>query len=132
MSVAKWHTLGGDRILNILLGELPVDGVICMGLYTNPTELPVDAVMADIDEVSGAGYVRKTLARGHWVITGGEAVYAIQTFLAQGDWGNVGGYFLVNYDIPEDEILLATEHFTVALPIEDTKGVKITPRITVA
>ena len=132
MSVAKWHDLGGNRILNILLGATAVDGLISLGLYLNPTELAVDAVMSDIDEVSGAGYVRKYLARGHWVVTGMEAVYAIQTFLAQGDWGDVGGYFLVNWAAPEDEILLATEHFTVALPVVDTKGVKITPRITVA
>ena len=132
MSVAKWHNLGGNRILNILFGATAVDGLISLGLYLNPTELTASAVMSDIDEVYGAGYVRKSLARGSWVITDMEAVYAIQTFLASGDWGNVGGYFLVNWAAPADEILLATEHFTVALPIVDTKGVKITPRITVA
>ena len=132
MSVAKWHNLGGNRILNILFRATAVDGLISLGLYLNPTELTASAVMSDIDEVSGAGYVRKSLARGHWVITGKEAVYAIQTFLASGDWGNVGGYFLVNWAVGADGILLATEHFTVALPVVDTKGVKITPKITVA
>jgi len=133
MPVAKWHNLGENRVLNILLGATPVDGALYLGLYTNPTELAETAILSDINEVSSvSGYARKTLTRGSWVITGDAAVYAIQTFLAQGgDWGNVTGYFIAT-SLDDSGVLLATEHFDVALPIVDTKGVKIESQITVA
>ncbi len=132
MSVAKWHDGGENRVLNILLGALPVDGALYLGLYKNPTELGESAVLGDLTEVSGAGYARKTLTRGSWVIVGDAATYAIQTFLAQGgDWGNVTGYFIATSASGTSGVLLATEHFDAAMNIVAGKGIKIEPRITV-
>ena len=132
MPVAKWHDGGENRVLNILLGATPVDGALYLGLYKNATELGESAVLSDLTEVSGLGYARKALTRGGWVIVDSMASYEIQAFLAQGgDWGNVTGYFLTT-SLDGSGVLLATEHFDVALNIVDGKGIKIESRITAA
>lgn len=131
MSVAKFMDEGENRVLNILLGATPVQGVLYLGLYRNPTELGEDEGLSDIEEPSGSGYARKILTRGIWTITGDVATYEIQTFLATGgDWGNIWGYFIAT-SADNTGKLLATEHLDTFLNIVDGRGVKISPKITV-
>jgi hypothetical protein len=131
MPVAKLMDEGENRLLNIILGATPVDGVLYLGLYKNPSELEETAKLTDLTEPSGSGYGRKIMIRGSWTITNDHATYTPQTFLAQGgDWGNVTGYFIAT-SVDNNGKLLATEHFDVALNLVDGKGVKIQPKITV-
>jgi len=131
MSVAKWMDEGENRVLNILLGTTPVDGVLYLGLYRNPTELSEAEKLTDIDEPSGSGYARKILTRGMWTIAGDVATYEMQTFLAAGgDWGNIWGYFIAT-SLDNSGKLLATEHLNALLNIGDGRGIKIIPKITV-
>jgi hypothetical protein len=131
VSIAKWMDEGENRVLNILLGTTPVDGVLYLGLYRNPTELGEDEGLSDIEEPSGSGYARKILTRGMWTIAGDVATYDIQTFLAAGgDWGNIWGYFIAT-SLDNTGKLMATEHLNALLNIEDGRGIKIVPQITV-
>ena len=123
---------GEHRIANILLGTQPVDGALYLGLYDDVSEPAEDATISSLSEISGYGYVRKTLTRGSWVITNDEAEYAEQTLLASGgDWGNVTGYFIATSTDGSGK-LMAIEHFDTARYIEDTKGLKITPKMTIS
>lgn len=122
---------GEHRIADILLGTQPVDGALYLGLYNDVSEPEEDATIASLSEITGSGYARKTLTRGAWVITGDCAEYAEQTLLASGDWGNVTGYFIAT-STDDSGKLIAIEHFDTAREVEDTKGLKITPKITIS
>jgi hypothetical protein len=131
MSTAKWMDEGENRVLNILLGATPVDGVLYLGLYRNPTELSEEADLNDLDEPSGGGYGRIALTRGQWTIIGDEATYETQTFLAiGGDWGEIWGYFLATSRDNSGK-LLAAEHLDALMNVVDGKGIKVAPKITV-
>lgn len=133
MSVAKWMDEGETRVLQILLGSQPVDGAYYLGLYKNSAEPAESATLSDLTEVSGYGYTRKTLTRGSWTISGDQATFAEQTFLAQGgDWGNIYGYFICTALTGTSGKLMAIEHFDAPYNIVDGKGIKIVPKITIA
>lgn len=122
---------GEHRIADILYGTQAVDGELYLGIYKDAAEPGEDATIASLTEVSGNGYARKTLTRSLWTITGGEAEYAEQIFLAVGgDWGDCYGYFIAS-STDDSGDLIAIEQFSYAMPIEDTKGIKITPKLTV-
>lgn len=122
---------GENRIADILFGAQAVDGELYLGIYKDAAEPGEDATIASLTEVSGFGYARKTLTRGSWTITGSEAEYAEQIFLASGgNWGNTYGYFIATSSDDSGK-LIAIEQFASARYIEDTKGLKITPKMTV-
>jgi hypothetical protein len=122
---------GEHRIADILFGTQAVDGELYLGIYKDAVEPAEDATIASLNEVSGFGYARKTLTRGTWVITDDEAEYAEQTFLASGgDWGDTYGYFIATSSDDSGK-LMSIEQFASARPIEDGKGLKITPKMTV-
>jgi len=133
MSVAKWMDEGETRVLQILFGSLAVDGAYYLGLYKNSAEPDENITVADLTEISGYGYARKSLARGSWTISGNQATYAEQTFLAQGgDWGNIYGYFITTTLTGTGGKLVAIEHFGTPFNIVDGKGIKIIPQITIS
>lgn len=122
---------GEYRIADILFGSQAVDGTLYLGIYKDITEPGEDATIVSLTEVSGNGYARKTLTRGSWVITGDYAEYAEQTFLASGgDWGNTYGYFIATSSDDSGK-LMAIEHFDAVKEINDSKGLKITPKMTI-
>jgi len=132
MSVARWMDEGETRVLQILLGSLAVDGAYYLGLYKNSALPNENSTVADLIEVSGYGYARKTLTRGSWTITGNKATYEEQTFLAQGgDWGTIYGYFITTTLTGTGGKLIAIEHFDVPFNIVNGKGIKIIPQITI-
>ena len=127
---SKWMDEGENRVAEMLFGSQPVYGVLYLGLYKNTVEPPETYGISNLTEVTGTGYARKALARGSWVITGGLAEYAQQTFSASSTWGNVYGYFLATTNDGAAK-LLAIEHFDAPYSIESGKGVKITPKVQV-
>lgn len=128
MSVAKLVDEGENRILNMLLGSLAVDGAWYLGLYKNVTEPAEDITLAGFTEPSGFGYARKTLTKGSWTIVADLASYAQQTFLASGgDWGNITGYFIATTSNNSGKVI-AICHFTEALAVLNTKGIKVAPK----
>lgn len=123
---------GEYRIADILFGTQAVDGELYLGIYKDSSEPGEDATIASLNEVSGFGYARKTLTRGSWVLTGDAAEYAEQVFLASGGgWGDTYGYFIAT-SIDDTGKLIAIEQFDAARDIEDGKGLKITPKMTVS
>lgn len=122
---------GEHRIADILFGTQAVDGELYLGIYKNSSEPAEDATLASLSEVSGYDYARKTLTRGSWVLTGGIAEYAEQIFLASGgNWGNTYGYFIASSSDDSGD-LIAIEQFDYVRYVEDGKGLKITPKMTV-
>jgi hypothetical protein len=133
MGTPIWCDEGENRVLNILLGNTPVDGALYLGLYTNIAQPAEDDVVADMSEPSGYGYARKILTRGSWTIVGDAATYAEQTFLASGGgWGNIYGYFITTTASGTGGKLMAVEHLGSPLSVLDGKGIKITPKIKCA
>lgn len=129
---AKVVDEGEARIADILFGTQAVDGELYLGIYKDSSEPAEDATIASLNEVSGFDYARKTLTRGSWSLTGGEAEYAEQTFLASGGgWGITYGYFIATSSDDSGK-LIAVEQFSVGRDIEDGKGLKITPKFTVS
>lgn len=129
MAVAKWVDEGENRVLNVLLGNIAVDGAWYLGLYKNLTEPGENITLADLIEPSGFGYSRKTLTRGSWVINANLATFTQQTFLASGgDWGYITGYFLATTPNNTGK-LIAICHFSEALQVLNGKGIKVVPKI---
>ena len=135
MGTPIWCDEGENRVLNILLGDTPVDGAYYLGLYKNVVQPTESARLADLIEPSGFGYTRKPLARGlaNWTISGDEASYSEQTFLAQGgDWGDIYGYFITTAMTGTGGKLMGLEHLGSAFPVLNGKGIKVTPKIKCA
>ena len=130
--MAKFVDEGENRVLNILLGAQAVDTNLYLGLYKNASEPLETANLAAITEVSGAGYARKTLARGSWTIAASVAEFAKQTFGAAEDaWGNVTGYFIAT-SADNSGKLLVVESFTDAVPIGIGSTIGIVAKLTAA
>jgi hypothetical protein len=132
MGTPIWCDEGENRVLNILLGDTPVDGAWYLGLYKNSVEPGEDAKVSDLTEPSGFGYARKPLSRGlaNWTITADEATYPEQTLLAQGgDWGNIYGYFITTTLTGTGGKLMGLEHLGSAYSVLDGKGIKIIPKL---
>lgn len=131
--MAKLVDEGENRILDILLGGTAVDGTLYLGLYTDVTEPAETDGLANLTEVSGTGYARKSLTRGSWDVTADLASYAQQTFEAGGEWGDVTGYF-IGTSSDNTGKLLFVEHFTNGpYPIyNDGDQIKVTPKVRAA
>lgn len=131
--MAKLVDEGENRILDILFGATAVDGTLYLGLYTDETEPAETAGLADLTEVSGDDYARKSLSRGSWDVTADLASYAQQTFEAGGEWGDVTGYF-IGTSSDNTGKLLFVEHFTNGpYPIyNDGDQIKVTPKVRAA
>lgn len=122
---------GRNRIANILLGNLTADVYWYVGLYKNDTEPPDDASLANIIEISGSDYTRKSLPKGSWTIVDDIATFAEQTFLAGNLlWGAVTGYFIAS-SVDFAGKLIAVEHFTNPFFIEANKGIKFIPKVKI-
>jgi hypothetical protein len=135
MATPIWCDEGENRVLNILLGDTPVDGALYLGLYKNSVQPGETARVSDLTEPSGFGYARKALSRGlaNWNIAADTASYAEQTFLAQGgDWGDIYGYFITTSLTGTGGKLMGLEHLGSAFPVLDGKGIKVTPKIKCA
>ena len=135
--MAKWADQGENRVVDILFGSQAVDANTYLGIYSDSSEPGETATLpggaTPITEISGAGYARKTLARGSWTITGDYAQYAQQTFTASGgSWSNCYGYFIATTSDNTGK-LLCVEHFTGGpFNVPDGGAIKITPKITCA
>lgn len=131
--MAKLVNEGENRFLNILLGSTAVDANLYMGLYTNGSEPAETAALADISEVAGTGYARKTLARGSWSITADTASFAEQSFGPAGaSWGNVTGYFIATSSDNTGKLLFVESFSDGAYPIGTGSSIAITPSVTAA
>ena len=135
--MAKWVDAGESETLDVLFVAASPWTNTYLGMYTDAAEPGENAGLPTqgnpITEVSGAGYVRKTLARGTWVRTGDYVQYAQQTFTATGgSWSNVYGYFIATSPDNTGK-LLCVEHFTGGpFNVPDGGSIKITPKITCA
>jgi hypothetical protein len=135
--MAKWVDQGEQDTLEVLFVATSPWTNTYLGMYTDSTEPGETATLpggaAPITEVSGAGYSRKTLARGTWSRTGDYVQYAQQTFTASGgSWSNVYGYFIAT-TLDNTGKLLCVEHFTGGpFNVPDGGSIKITPKITCA
>lgn len=130
--MAKWVNEGAIRVLQILFGSQAVDGTLYLGLYTDASEPGETATIASLTEVSGAGYARKSLARGSWSIANDIATYAAQTFAASGAWGAVTGYFIATTNDDSGK-LLAVESFSEgSFNMVNGSSLQLTPKITAA
>lgn len=107
------------------------DANLELGIFTNVS--PTKALThAAITEPSGTGYARITLTDASWVVSGGAASYAQQTFTAGGAWtGAVQGYFICSKSAGGTKRLLYVEKDGLA-PIAMGAGdtYKVTPGIT--
>ncbi len=135
--MAKWVDQGESETLDVLFVATAVWGNTYLGMYTDAAEPGETATLpggaTPITEVSGAGYARKTLARGSWSRTGDYVTFAQQTFTASGgSWSNVYGYFIATTSDNTGK-LLCVEHFTGGpFNVPDGGSIKITPKITCA
>jgi len=90
----------GDQLVgNLLYKNADVDRGTSLELllFTAPTTLTKSMVLADLTEVTGYGYARKTLVDGSWTVNAdGTVSYAQQTFTPSGgSWSNVQGYAII-------------------------------------
>lgn len=130
--MAKFVDEGENRVLNILFGAQAVDANLYLGLYKNETEPSETANLASLTEVTGAGYARKTLARGSWTIVASLAEFAKQTFgAAEESWGDVTGYFIATSSDNSGKLLFV-ESFTGAGNIGTGSTIGIVARLTAA
>lgn len=130
--MSKWVDEGENRILNILFGSQAVDGAVYLGLYTNSTEPGETATLNTITEVNGAGYGRKTLARGSWSITADLASFAEQTFTASGAWGQVTGYFISTSSDNSGKLLGVSSFAEGSFNMVSGSVLKFSPKIRAA
>lgn len=135
--MAKWVDAGENDVVNILFAATSPWTNTYLGIYSDAVEPGENAGLPTqgnpITEISGAGYSRKTLARGSWTITGDYAQYTQQTFTASGgSWSNCYGYFIATSSDNTGK-LLCVEHFTGGpFNVPDGGSIKITPKITCA
>lgn len=130
--MAKFVDEGENRVLNILLGAQAVDANLYLGLYKNASEPLETATLASLTEVTGAGYARKTLARGSWTITNSIASFAKQTFgAAEESWGTVTGYFIATSSDGTGK-LLVVESFAEGVPVSTGSTIGIVANLTAA
>lgn len=85
-------------VLNFVLAAADLK----LKLFSNNYTPGETSVVGSFTEVTGGGYVAKTLSVGNWTITSGDpstAAYPAQTFSftgAIGGSGNVYGYYITN------------------------------------
>jgi hypothetical protein len=130
--MAKWVNEGENRVANQLFGATAVDSALYFGLYTDVTEPGETATLSSITEVDGAGYERKTLARGSWTIADAIASYAEQTFSASGSWGAVTGSFIATSSDNSGKLLAVQNFAEGSFNMVNGSTLKQTPKITVA
>lgn len=124
----KWMDEGENWAADVLTNKQD----LYLGLYKDSSEPAELSSLGDLTEVSGYGYARITLDKDSWTVTDDYATYGQQVFLADGgDWGNIYGYFIAT-SVDDSGKLLAIEHFSSAKYVEDGKGLKITPKLTIA
>ena len=121
-----------NQTAKVVFGSTTPDANFYMGLYTNGSEPLESATLANITEVTGTSYARKTLPRGDWTVTASIASFAEQTFTAGSDWGNVTGFFIATSS-NNSGLLCFVESFSGgAYNITNGTSLKITPKIAVA
>ena len=126
----QWQNEGINRILNILFGAQAVDTTLYLGLHLNAAQPAVTAVLADLTEPSGHGYARLPLTRNAWVVSGNQASYAAQTFMASGgDFGLIYGSFICTSLTGTGGILLNLDYLYSPIYIATGKGIQIVPTI---
>lgn len=130
--MSKWVNEGENRVANILFGSTAVDGTLYLGLYKNATEPAETATLADMEEVDGAGYERKSLDRGSWTVVADLATYAEQTFTASGIWGAVTGYFIGTTANDSGQLLCVQSFAEGSFNMVANSSLKFTPKIRVA
>lgn len=119
-------------LLTDILGES-----FTLKLYSNNITPSGADTAASYTEVSGGGYLAKTLTSANWIITSGDpavALYnAVQDFNFTGTTtapGTIYGYFIIRVS---DSTLVYAERFPPAnVPLTPVNGslVRLTPRIT--
>lgn len=106
-----------------------------MLLYAGPSSLTAGMVLADLTEVSGFGYARKTLAAGTWSITSsGVVTYPQQTFTPNGgSWSGANaprGYAIVTTEATP-RILHIEEGPNAPYDVADGQPYNVNPSSTV-
>lgn len=128
--MALMATVGKNEMLNKLVNQ-----VLTLKLFSNNVTPALGDTAATFTEISGGGYVSKTLAFASWVVASGIATYnAAQDFNFTGATaapGTAYGYFIIN----ASGTLIAAERFAAGvLPFSPVNGslIRVTPKITVS
>jgi hypothetical protein len=95
-------SVGGVRALELLVGQAAPDN-LTLHLFANDVKPSFGDTLETYEEVSGGGYVAKTLDGNTWLISGGSptiAEYPPQEFLfsAPPERITIYGYFIVQGD----------------------------------
>lgn len=130
--MAKLVSEGENRIANVLFASQTLDSVYYLGLYTNGSEPAETAGLADIVELTGGDYSRKTLTRGSFSVSGSIATYAQQAFTANGgDWSGITGYFIGNSADNSGQLMWVESFSEGTFNINDGSTLNIIPNIEV-
>ena len=98
-------------------------------LYSNDVDPETSTTASQFTEVSGEGYVVKTLESSDWSVAAGVATTTPQTWQFTGAAGVVYGYYLVGATSGN---LLAAEKFENGPYTVSVSGDKITVSITIS
>jgi len=98
-------------------------------LYSNDVDPETSTTASQFTEVSGEGYVVKTLESSDWSVAAGVATTTPQTWQFTGAAGAVYGYYLVGATSGN---LLAAEKFENGPYTVSVSGDKITVSITIS
>lgn len=115
--------VGEDDVLQKWLNQS-----LTLKLYSNNISPAESDTAASYTEVSGGGYVAKTLIFADWVISGGIATYLKRDWTFTGAIGGSGiayGYFIVD----GSGTLLWAERFTTPYTPIANSLVRVTPKI---
>lgn len=103
-----------------------------LGLMINTTGIDEDTVLGDIDEPTGGGYARITLADASWTVSSaGVCEYAKQVFSATGSAysDDITGFFIASTGTAPKLINVQVEDAPVA--VDENESYSVTPRINI-
>ena len=123
--------VGEGLLLGMALGKTAQENQVLRLFSNNKTPAETDTA-ASYTELSGNGYVPKTLTGASWTITEGDptvAAYAQQEFAFTGAAGDVYGYYVTG---ATSGLLLWAERFDDGPYAVAQAGdaIKVTPRMT--
>lgn len=127
---------GETLLLNIALKRILTDrdADLELGLYTNSGLNLETATEAALTEPATGGYVRKTLTDGTWTVSGDEATYPSQDFVAAGGaFTGVEGAFIVTKAAGGTQRIIGIAPFPSApITVADGQTFRVDPTALVA
>jgi len=120
---------GAENILKYVTGVVTATETLKLKLYSNNVTPGALTTLTDFTEVTGGGYVEKSLSASNWTVTGNTATTTPQLFTFTGNVGQIYGYYLVGATSNE---LIASERFTSGPFNISTNGDTITVTATIS